>query len=68
MRNKSTSQRNKRAPFGGQDAHLKTAINDYTVLAFSSKRAGKLEVEASAYIALAVVYDNQGNLKKGCTG
>ena len=47
------------------DAHLKTAINDYTVLAFSSKRAGKLEVEASAYIALAVVYDNQGNLKKG---
>jgi hypothetical protein len=43
------------------DAQIKTAIRDYSVLAFSSKRAGKTDVEASAYVALAVIHDNQGN-------
>ena len=47
------------------EADITTSLKDYTMLAFSSKRAGKREVEASAYISLAVIYDNQGNLKKG---
>jgi hypothetical protein len=45
------------------DAKIKTAIHDYTVLAFSSHRAGKRDVEGSAYISLAVIHDNLGNLK-----
>jgi tetratricopeptide (TPR) repeat protein len=44
-------------------ARIKTAISHYTVLAFSSHRAGKKEVEASAYVSLAVIYDNLGNYK-----
>lgn len=44
-------------------AHIKTAISHYTVLAFSSHRAGKKEVEGSAYVSLAVIYDNLGNYK-----
>lgn len=43
------------------DAQLKTAIRDYSVLAFSSKRAGKRDVEAAAYVSLAVIHDNQSN-------
>ena len=45
------------------DAKVKTAIHDYTVLAFSSHRAGKRDVEGSAYMSLAVIHDNLGNLK-----
>jgi hypothetical protein len=44
-------------------ARIKTAISHYTVLAFSSHRAGKKEVEASAYVSLAVINDNLGNYK-----
>lgn len=53
------------APKGNIDsqARIKTAISHYTVLAFSSHRAGKKEVEASAYVSLAVIYDNMGNYK-----
>ena len=47
-----------------QDAQLQTAIRDYTVLAFSSRRAGKREVEASAYVSIAVIQDNQGNYQQ----
>lgn len=47
------------------DAKVKTAIHDYTVLAFSSHRAGKRDIEGSAYISLAVIHDNLGNLKGG---
>ena len=43
------------------DAQIKTAIRDYSVLAFSSKRAGKRDVEAAAYVSLAVIHDNQNN-------
>jgi len=50
---------------GDSDAKIKTAISHYTVLAFSCHRAGKSEVEASAYISLAVIYDNMGNYKQG---
>jgi hypothetical protein len=51
------------------DAKIKTAISHYTVLAFSCHRAGKSEVEAAAYISLAVIYDNLGNHKlvSSCT-
>lgn len=45
------------------DAKIRTAIHDYTVLAFSSQRANQPEVEASAYISLAVIYDNMGNFR-----
>jgi len=47
-----------------QDAQLQTAIRDYTVLAFSSRRAGKKEVEASAYVSIAVILDNQGHFEQ----
>ena len=43
------------------DAQIKTAIRDFQMLAFSSKRTGKKDVEASAYVSLGVIYDNQGN-------
>ncbi len=48
------------------DAKVKTSIHDYTVLAFSSRRANKPDVEASAYISLAVIYDNIENYKQVC--
>ena len=43
------------------DANNKTAIRDFTMLAFSSRRAGKKDVEATAYASLAVIHDNQNN-------
>lgn len=43
------------------DAQYKTSIRDYSMLAFSSRRAGKKEIAASAYASLAVIYDNQKN-------
>ena len=46
------------------DASTKTAIRDFNVLAFSSKRAGKKDVEANAYVSLGVIYDNQKNYKQ----
>lgn len=49
------------APNMEQDAQIKTSIRDFSVLAFSSKRAGKKDVEATAYLSLGVIYDNQGN-------
>lgn len=42
-----------------QVAQLQTKIQDFTVLAMSSKRAGKRDVEASAHVAIAVLLDNQ---------
>jgi tetratricopeptide (TPR) repeat protein len=47
------------------DAQIKTAIRDYSTLAFSSKRAGKKDVEAAAYVSLGVIYDNQNNYMMG---
>ncbi len=41
------------------DAISKTQIKDLHTLAFSSKRAGKKDVEATAYASLGVIYDNQ---------
>jgi len=45
---------------GDTDAALKNTLRDFTVLAHSSKRAGKKDVEATAYASLGVVYDNEG--------
>ena len=45
----------------GHDAQIKTAIHDYSMLAFSSRRAGKRDVAATAYVSLAVIHDNQSN-------
>jgi tetratricopeptide (TPR) repeat protein len=42
-----------------QEANLRNILKDYTVLAYSSKRANKRDVEASAYASLGVVYDNE---------
>lgn len=47
------------------NAQMKTAISDFSVLAFSSKRSGKKDVEATAYVSLGVIYDNQGDFLKG---
>lgn len=46
------------------DALLNNATKDFTVLAFSSKRAGKRDVEANAYLSLGIIYDNQCKLKQ----
>jgi tetratricopeptide (TPR) repeat protein len=46
------------------DAGANTAIKDFSILALSSKRAGKKEVEAQAYLSLGMIYDNQNKLKK----
>ncbi len=43
------------------DAGIKTAISDFSVLAFSSKRSGKKDIEAMAYVSLGVIHDNQEN-------
>jgi tetratricopeptide (TPR) repeat protein len=43
------------------DAISKTAIRDFNLLAFSSKRSGKKDEEATAYASLGVIYDNQAN-------
>lgn len=42
------------------DALLKNSIKDFSVLAISSKRAEKKDVEATAYASLGVINDNQG--------
>ncbi len=49
---------------GQKEASSKTAIADFSMLAFSSKRSGKKDVEAMAYVSLGVIYDNQGNYLK----
>lgn len=49
------------ASAGQAEASTKTAVSDFTMLAFSSKRSGKKDVEAMAYVSLGVIYDNQGN-------
>jgi tetratricopeptide (TPR) repeat protein len=46
------------------DAGIATAIADFSTLAFSSKRSGKKDKEAIAYVSLGVIYDNQGNQLK----
>ena len=46
------------------DALIKTAVKDFTVLAFSSKRAGKKDVEATAYASLGVIHDNQAQYQE----
>ena len=46
------------------DAHIKTAISDFTAVAFASRRNGKKDVEAMACVSLGVIYDNQGNFIK----
>lgn len=55
--------RSSSAATGGDadNASIKTAISDFTVLAFSSKRSGRKDVEGTAYVSLGVIYDNQGN-------
>ena len=45
------------------DASYNNGIKDFNVLAFSSKRAGKKDVEALAYISLGIIYDNQCKIK-----
>ena len=47
-----------------ESAGIKTAISDFTVLAFSSKRSGKKDIEGTAYVSLGVIYDNQGDYLK----
>ena len=47
------------------DSTTRNIIKDYTVVAASSKRAGKKDVEATAYVSLGITCDNQGKLKEG---
>ncbi len=48
-----------------EDAQILTSIRDLSVLAFSSRRAGKRDIEANAYLSLGVIYDNQCNFLSG---
>ncbi|KAG5177657.1 hypothetical protein JKP88DRAFT_258737 [Tribonema minus] len=41
-----------------------TAISDYTVLASSSQRAGRPQMEGLAYFCIGVLYDNMGQYGK----
>lgn len=45
------------------DATANTQLKDFGLLALSSKRAGKSEVEAISYLSMALIYDNQHKLK-----
>jgi hypothetical protein len=47
------------------DAQIETSIRDYSMLAFSSRRAGKRDIAATAYVSLAVIHDNQSNYLLG---
>jgi len=47
------------------DSVIKNMMKDFTVVAASSKRAGKKDVEAMAYVSLGVTCDNQGKLREG---
>lgn len=47
------------------DSAIKTLIRDFTLVAASSRRAGKKDTEASAYVSLGVICDNQGKLTEG---
>lgn len=64
LENQPNTWKAKKEPNVEREGASTTAIRDQTMLAFSSKRAGKFEVEASAYLSLALVYDNLGKLKK----
>ena len=46
------------------DATVGTAIKDAIMVASSSKRVGKKDVEAFAYLSLGIIHDNQNNLKE----
>jgi len=46
------------------DAKMSTSIRDFTVVAFSSHRAGKKDIEAGAYVSIAVTQDNLGNYQQ----
>ena len=47
------------------DSNIKTCVKDFTMVAASSRRAGKKDVEATAYVSLGVICDNQGKLLEG---
>lgn len=49
----------KRNSSSESDAILKNTLKDFTVLAHSSKRAGKKDLESTAYASLGVVFDNE---------
>jgi tetratricopeptide (TPR) repeat protein len=60
--NKNSSNASSSLPLGGNmehDAQLKNLLKDFNLLAFSSKRAEKKDVEATAYASLGVLCDNQ---------
>ena len=42
----------------------KTAVSDYSMLAFSSQRAGKTQMEGQAYLAIAITLDNMQQYNK----
>eukprot|EP01038_Epipyxis_sp_PR26KG_P015572 gene15572-21027_t len=44
---------------GNNDALIKTQIKDFNALALSSKRSNKKDEEATAYVSLGVIHDNQ---------
>lgn len=45
-------------PAGQDQADYRNAVADYSMLAFSSQRAGKLDMEGQSYLAIAISNDN----------
>jgi len=43
---------------------LQAQVKDYTMLAFSSRRAGRHQMEGAAYFSMGVLYDNMGQYMK----
>jgi len=42
----------------------KTAVSDYSMLAFSSQRSGKIQMEGQAYLAMSITLDNMQQYTK----
>jgi tetratricopeptide (TPR) repeat protein len=44
--------------FSNNQGPSKTAVSDYSLLAFSSQRSGKIQMEGQAYLAMSITLDN----------
>lgn len=50
--------------FTENQSPLQAQVKDYTTLAFSSRRAGRHQMEGAAYFSMGVLYDNMGQFLK----
>lgn len=50
--------------FSNNQGPSKTAVSDYSMLAFSSQRSGKIQMEGQAYLAMSITLDNMQQYSK----